>query len=190
MEVIEKTNCPNCGAPITTEICPYCNTATGIKSAKANMEYPVIECKEANLGFFNTVFPLIFAVGFGFFGFVFPIFMREEEEFTTVIAMCSIFALIGTVAFIIVLINVGRSIMIKLKGKDINGIVYGYMDDNLIINGSPAQIVKIKADTQEGPRFILYQTGDTKQPYAINSSINLKVYKNIFKIEKDNKKYF
>ena len=31
MEVIEKTNCPNCGAPITTEICPYCNTATGIK---------------------------------------------------------------------------------------------------------------------------------------------------------------
>jgi hypothetical protein len=64
------------------------------------------------------------------------------------------------------------------------------MDDNLIINGSPAQIVKIKVDTQEEPRFILYQTGDTKQPYAINGTIKLKVYKNIFRIENGAKTHF
>ena len=70
------------------------------------------------------------------------------------------------------------------------GIVYGYMDDNLFINGNPAQIVKLKIDTNEGPKFILYQTGDIKQPYKINSQIKLKVYKNIFHIEKENKTYF
>lgn len=192
MEVIEKNNCPNCGAPITSEICPYCNTATGINTAAANMEYEVIECKEARLGFFNTVFPMIFAVGFGFFGFVLPFALAsaDNEDITTVLGICSIFALIGVIAFIIVLINLSRYLIIKLKGKEIFGIVYGYMDDNLFINGNPAQIVKIKIDTNEGPKFILYQTGDIKQPYKINSQIKLKVYKNIFHIEKENKTYF
>lgn len=190
MEVIEKTECPNCGAPVTSEICPYCNTATGINTAAANMEYPVIECKEAHLGFFNTAFPIIFAVGFGFFGFVFPIAFASTDQFKTVLAMCSIFALISVVAFVIVLRTIIKYSLVKAKGKDINGIVYGYMDDNLLINGGPAQIVKIKVDTDEGPRFILYQTGDTKQPYKINGLIKLKVYKDIFRIEKENKEYF
>ncbi len=189
MEVIEKTNCPNCGAPITTEICPYCNTATGIKTATANMEYPVIECKEANLGFFNTVFPLIFAVSFGFFGFVFP-FLLSEEDASEVSLMFFAFGLIGIIALLITLYNVAKYLLVKINGKEIEGIVYGYMSDNMLINGNPAQIVKIKIDTDEGPRFILYQTGDIKQPYAINGTIKLKVYKNIFRIENGAKTYF
>ena len=69
---IEK-NCPNCGAPITTEICPYCNVVTGLYTQNADMEYPVIECKEANMGFWNVIFPMIFAVSFGFAGLIMPI---------------------------------------------------------------------------------------------------------------------
>ena len=49
-----KRKCQNCGASVTTEICPYCNTFTGINSKKINMEYPVIECKEAGITFWNV----------------------------------------------------------------------------------------------------------------------------------------
>ena len=58
----KDNNCPSCGAPITTEVCPYCNVFTGLKSSDANMEYPVIECKEAHVGFWNVVFPMIFNI--------------------------------------------------------------------------------------------------------------------------------
>ena len=51
--------CPNCGAPITTEICPYCHNKTGLDTKNADMEYPVIDCKEATINFWNTIFPMI-----------------------------------------------------------------------------------------------------------------------------------
>lgn len=190
MREIENTNCPNCGAPITTEVCPYCNTATGINTAAADMEYPVIECKEARLGFLEIGFPMIFAVAFGFFGFVFPFIFKETKETSMVILMCIPFAIIGTVAFTIAATFLFRYILVKAKGKEITGTVYGYMDDNLLINNNSAQIVKLKVDTKEGPRFILYQLGDIKQPYKVNSQIGLKVYKQYFMIQKDKKEYF
>ena len=38
----QKRNCPSCGAPIVSEICTYCGTATGLNTAEADMEhYPV-----------------------------------------------------------------------------------------------------------------------------------------------------
>ena len=190
MNETEKLNCPNCGAPITTEICPYCNTPTGLNTATANMEYPVIDCKEARLGFINVVFPMIFAFAFGFFGFLFPLIFAGQEGSRMVIIMSIPFAVIGTVSFIIVLVSVIRYLLVKMNGKDITGTVYGYMDDNLLINNNPAQIVKLKVETKEGPRFILYQTGDIKQPYKVNSQVDIRVYKHYFMIKKENKEYF
>ncbi len=125
-------NCQACGAPVTSEICPYCGNATGLNTATANMEYPVLECKEANLTFTNLGIFIIFALPFLAVG-------------------------IGT----------------------------GYMDDNVLINDRPAQIVKLLVQTPEGPRFIMYQLGDTKRPYGVNSRIQLKVYRNYFMIDKD-----
>lgn len=57
-----QATCPNCGAPITTEICPYCNSATGIDTASANMDYPLLECKPATIDFWSVGFPTVFAV--------------------------------------------------------------------------------------------------------------------------------
>ena len=48
----------------------------------------------------------------------------------------------------------------------------------------PNQIVKLLINTNDGPRFILYQLAGAEHPYKINSKINLKVYKDIFLIEK------
>ena len=144
---IANYHCPNCGAVVNTEICPYCQAATGINTWKADMEYPVIECKEANLGFWRVWFPLIFAASFGIMGAAF-------------------------------------------RGKEIDATVYGYMDDNVLLNGVPAQIVKLLVHTKQGPRFILYQLGDIKHPYKINRKIKLKAFKDMFLIMDDTKEYF
>ena len=188
----EGRKCSNCGAPITTEICPYCHNATGLDTAKANMEYPVIECKEANIHFWNTAFPMIFAVSFGFFGFIIPIvaLLEKEENILPIFLFCSIFGIIGLVAFIISFRSVIRYLRVKTNGKEIEATVYGYMNDNVYINNMPAQIVKLLVTTNDGPRFILYQLGDVKRPYEINSKIKLLVYKDIFMTKKDTKYHF
>lgn len=195
MKNIEDLHCPNCGAPVTTEICPYCNVRTGLDTKYADMEYPVIECKEAVLNFWNTIFPGIFAVAFGCAGlssfFMLNSFESHFDDFTTGFKFFPIpFLLIGVSAFIIVIIHLRRYLLVKSFGKEITATVYGYMDDNLYINGNPAQIVKLLVDTNEGKRFILYQLKDIKKPYKVNSIIDLVVYKNYFLISKKNKNYF
>ena len=190
-------HCRNCGAPVTTELCPYCNSLTGLSTSNANMEYPVEECKEAKLGFWNVLFPLIFAFGFGFFGLLFPIVFIISDTSSnnvptsfsiTTIIMCLPFAIIGIVAFIIAIRPIIRYISLKKHAIEIEGTVYGYMDDNILLNGTPAQIVKILIDTPKGKRFILYQLGDIKKPYKLNSKVKLLVYKDYFLI-KENKEY-
>ncbi|MBP5366966.1 MAG: zinc ribbon domain-containing protein [Bacteroidales bacterium] len=186
---IANFHCPNCGAVVNSEVCPYCQAATGINTWKADMEYPVIECKEANLGFWRVWFPLIFAVSFGIMGAAFTVAMLKQGEYLGVLFI-SIFDLIGLVALIIALKNIYRNILVKLRGKEIDATVYGYMDDNVLLNGVPAQIVKLLVHTKQGPRFILYQLGDIKHPYKINSKIKLKAFKDMFLIMDDTKEYF
>ena len=187
-----KRYCPNCGAPVTTEVCLYCNVATGLDTRYADMEYPVIECKEANISFWNVFFPMIFAVSFGFFGFVFPLvfLMIGGLEFLGILLFCSIFGIIGIGAFIIGIRPIIRYFSIKRNGQEIEATVYGYMDDNVLLNGVPAQIVKLLVSTNDGLKFILYQLGDIKQPYKINSKIKLQVYKDMFLILKNDQYYF
>ena len=179
---MKNNYCPNCGAPITSEVCPFCSTTTGIRSKEITPEYPVIPCKSAKLTFFKTIFPLIFAVSFGFVGFIVPIFIdkagREGEKVSIFIFLP--FAVISVVAAFITLFFVYRYLITQWKGKACSGIVYGYVDDMVTINNVPAQKVKILINTNAGKRFILYSTGTTSQLYQVNSRIDLKVYKKYF----------
>lgn len=175
-------NCPSCGAPVTSEICPYCGTPTGLDTARADMEYPVIECKESTVDFWNVCFPGIFALTFGSAGLVVLITGLVEREPMALIGIP--FLLVGIGACYFVMRTLSRYIKIKTKGKKITATVYGYMNDNVLINGLPAQIVKLLVQTPGGPRFILYQLGDTKQPYGVNTQINLVVYEDCFMIDK------
>lgn len=193
VKVNSNKHCPNCGAPVTTEVCPYCNSATGLDTKYADMEYPVIECREAHVGFWSVLFPMIFAFSFGFAGFIMPIlfFSVGGDVFPKPMILFFLpFAIIGVVAFVIGIKPIIRYLSIKTKGKDINAMVYGYMDDNILLNGNPAQIVKLLVDTADGKKFILYQLGDIKQPFKINSQIKLRVYKDIFLIEHKKQYYF
>ena len=190
--MLEKKHCPNCGAPITTEICPYCRVETGIDTRTADMEYPIIECKEAYVSFWNFWFPMIFAVSFGSFGLIMPIefLLVGMENVGFLVLFFGLFGIIGIVAFVIAIKPIIKYFQIQIHGKEIDATVYGYMDDNMYINDLPAQIVKLLLQTKEGPRFILYQLGDVKKPYKINSKIKLKVYQDKFLILKDKKYYF
>ncbi len=185
-----QPKCQNCGANVTAEICPYCGSITGIKTKAADMEYPTIDCKEAALGFWTVVFPMIFALSFGFFGLVFPIFfVMTGEAPAMVFLMCLPFGAVGIGAFVVMMRPIISFVKVMANGKKISGTVYGYMDDNVLLNGEPAQVVKILVRTKKGPRFLLYQLGRTDHPYGINKRINLRVYKDYFLITKDDKEY-
>lgn len=175
----KKMYCSSCGAPVTTEICPYCMKETGIKSMDANMEYPVIECKEASGNFFNSTFFLVFFVCFFLLPVLVFIFCNPGDF------MSWLGIVVVIVAFIMFITPRIRAFMIKRKGKNIDAIVYGYMDDDIMLNNRPTQIVKLLVYTKVGPRFILYQLSDVVQPYPINTKIKLMVYKNYFLILDD-----
>ncbi len=184
----KNRTCPQCGAPITSEICLFCGAETGIQTKDANMEYPVIDCKEATLGFWTVVFPGIFAFTFTWFGLAFPIFfvlngdVTELTEKIILVLFGILFGGVGIGAHAVMLRPIINYIRIKMHGKRISGTVYGYTDDNVIMNESPAQVVKILVNTRKGPRFVLYQTGQTDRLYPINSKIRLEVYKDMFLI--------
>ena len=188
MEKTKQYTCVNCGAVITSEICPYCGSVTNVKTDEAYMEYPEINCKEATVGFFQVAFPLIFAVMFtigGVMAMNIAIKGLAGEDTPMVVLMCIPFLLIGIAAAVVVLKKVYRYIVLKRKGKHITGTFYGYSDDNVRINGRPAQVAKILVDTPQGKRFIMYQLGSTERNIAVNQEVRLLVYKDIFLIEKD-----
>ncbi len=183
--ILQQINCPSCGAPAVSEVCAYCGNATGLNTAETKMEYPVLECKEATLNFWTVWFPMIFVMAFGMagLGVVIPSITGIGESSMLLLGVP--FLLIGIVALFLVLRTIARYIKVKMSGKVIRATVYGYMDDGVLINNRPAQIVKLLVQTPTGPRFILYQLGDTLRPYGINENIDIMVYKNYFMIRKN-----
>ncbi|MBQ1985910.1 MAG: zinc ribbon domain-containing protein [Clostridia bacterium] len=177
--------CPSCGAPIVAEICAYCGTAPGLDTAKADMEYPVLDCKEATLSFWTVVFPMIFALAFGLPGLIMPVIGMSVGKGGMLALIGLPFLAIGIAAWVIVLRTVFRYIKVKKNGKVIRATVYGYMDDHVLINDRPAQVVKLLVQTQEGPRFVMYQLGNTMKPYGINDTVDIMVYRNYFMIVKN-----
>ena len=177
--------CPACGAPVVSEICSYCGTATGLNTAKADMEYPVLECKAAIMNFWTVCFPAIFAVAFGFGGLlVMTVSVLDGGGYS--MFLCGIpFLAVGIGALMIVLRSLLRYMKVKKNGKVIQATVYGYMNDGVLINNEPAQIVKLLVQTPNGPRFILYKLGSTLKPYGINDILDIMVYEDCFMILKN-----
>ena len=178
--------CPHCGAPITSEICSYCGTNVADfeeMTSELVAEYPTAECHMARFSFFGTIFPLTFMLSFVFFGIMFPfIFVATGNAPKTVILRCLPFALVGIGAGIVFFRNISRVVMVNTKGKVIDAIVYGYMDDTVAYNGNNGQVVKLLISTPQGKRFIFLSLEATNKPYKINSTIKLKHYKNLYKI--------
>lgn len=174
--------CPSCGAPLVSEICPYCGIATGLNSAEADVEYPILKCKEASLNFWNVGIPMIFVVLLGFIGIItFPL-GKMFDHFMNVIVVPSL--LFCSIALFFVIRSFSRYFKVKIKGKMTKATVYGYVDGNLVFDNQPTLLVKLLVQTQNGPRFILYNLVSTLKPYGINDNIDIMVYDNYYMILK------
>ena len=189
----DKKLCKSCGAPITKEVCPYCGMKNERDKNEELLNIPSIDCKEVNLTFFSVVFPAIFAFAFGFAGFGMPlIFMSSPApNFPAPMFLFFVpFMAVGVGAFAFMITPFIRLFKINRYGKEIEGTVHSYTNDNVTINGIPGQVVRILVETDEGPRYLKYQLGSTDHPYKIGSKIRLKVYKDIFRIIEKKKYYF
>lgn len=181
----QNKTCPSCGAPIVSEICAYCGTATGLNTAKADMEYPVLECKSVTLNFWTIWFPMIFTGAFGVPGLIILLVYVMAFRNYILLLLGVPFLLVGIITAVIILRTVFRYIKVKSNGKIIQGTVYGYINDSFTINNQHAQIVKLLVQTSKGPRFILYPLGSTLKKYGINDKIDILVYGNNYMICKN-----
>ncbi len=184
----QKNICPQCGAPITSEVCLFCENATNVNSQSAAMGYPTIDCKEVSPGFWTVLFPGIFLLSFpscSIAALLIAISPHDREEKSFLSLFIVVFGAIGIASLIIMFRPIIRYLILKMKGKRITGTVFGYLDDNVTMNGLPGQVVKILVHTKRGPRFLFYQLGRTDKPYAINSKVSLDVYKDMIRITKD-----
>ncbi|MBR3031751.1 MAG: hypothetical protein IKH92_01885 [Clostridiales bacterium] len=180
-------SCPKCGAPLLSEVCQFCGTYIGeVATADLTPEYPLVECKNARLGFWNVGFPLIFG---GIFlcvslpMFLISLFVDSAFEGSgnmgkSMTLFTIPFMLIGFVAIGIALRTVFRHLQVKKHGVERSGVVYGYMDDTVAYNGVNGQKVKILVDTSEGKKFILLPLGSTSKQYEVNSTVELKLKDN------------
>ncbi len=179
--------CKNCRAPVSTELCPYCGNVTGLNSAQAYMDCPELECKEANVNFWTVLFPLVFALAFTFAGGALIVVAVRGEigADSWILWLMSLpFLAVGISSWGSVVRPVINWVLITRRGKYIEGIVCGYLDDDVTLNDRPAQIVKILVDTPNGKRYIKYQLGTADRPYGINQTIGLWVYRDRFMIDK------
>ncbi len=165
-----------------------------IKSSKE--KYPVIECLEARFGT-EEIIELVLGVVLTFFGFISPIicFLMEWHDLGHItppsgliqifIAMFIAFSLFGIIG-IIFLVGFFKSfsmyLTIKKKGRVKTAVVCEYIDDDSSIDGFPNQVVKLFIEDKKRPIIVYYQLGSSKQPYAINSRIKIKMYRKIFRI--------
>ena len=178
--------CKHCGAPVLSEVCQYCGCRVdSVNTADLSAEYETIDCKNASLTFWNTIFAGIFSVMFSIFGFI-PLWYDERAMNGDRLPHLFYvpFALVGIGATIVVVYSLYKYILVSLKGKEITGVVYGYMDDVVNYNHRPGQVCKILVDTLKGKRFIYYSLQSINKPYPINEKVRLKAYKNYFMILK------
>ncbi len=175
----EQHICPHCGAPLLSEVCQYCGTYVGeVSTQDLASEYPTVECKHAAITFFGTLFPFIF----GFFPLVMTVpffyeFLIEDQEFAS-IAILIPFIAIGIGGMFFFFRNIFSVLSVAIKGKKMDGTVYGYMDDTVFYNDKPGQKIKVLVSTSEGKRFILMPLSGTTKPYPINGHVTVKAYRN------------
>ena len=171
----EVRNCPKCGARLLSEVCQFCGTYIGeVATGDLTPEYPLVECKNGKLGFWNIGFPFMF--GGIFLGVSLPmliIFLATGFAPWYIILFFIPFILIGVISIIVGIRAFLRHLSVKKSGVVRTGVVYGYMDDTVAYNGVNAQKIKILLDTSEGKKFILLPLGTTTKPYEVNSEVQV-----------------
>ena len=183
-------NCQNCGAKVTSEICPYCKAQSGINPNLVNLEYPLLEYetipKSSISSFlvvtcifiFIAIVPLMIGFGGDTFSLVFDI------VFSGIVAFIYIHLLVK------LLVYLHKYKTTQKKGEILNAYVHGFLDENRPDEKFKYSTVKLLVDTKDGKRFILFKLDERNKPYKIGSNVKLKVYNNYCVFAEDEKYYF
>ena len=138
---------------------------------KEEVNYPTIECKEVHVGGTTFWFPIMITLFFILVGYGFPLMVSSGYE------PLSVFS-IGLIFLIIPVIRIIRNIIVRMKGKEIEGEVLEYVDKFSLT-------VKIIVDSNYGKRIINYELMDNKYFYEEGEKVKLLVYKDMFILERE-----
>ena len=180
---LKKLNilCPSCGAPITAEICPYCGTATGYTGTEEDLDFPVLECREFFFSPTDSFFALLIPAIFIFGGLAVLLVFWLAHNAPGVIIFTGPFIVLGICFAVGPARQLINYIQIKHFGKMLEAMVFGYMEDkNVTVNGRKGQIVKLLINTEDGPRFLLYQLRSTMRPFGLHEIVELRAYKDFY----------
>ena len=193
-EEIHILECPKCGAPVISEVCPYCHNATGYSASEIDQDINIIECKEVHFDKQRFKIYGLFGGVFLFFGLLMVISQIMGPGSSGPLAgvfwvstiIMSLFLFIPAGCFLFPLIIRGfRYCILKKCGRRIKGTVIGYCNDNFTVNGHTLQVVKILFEVKSGRYVMLYQLGTATQPYKINSKLDVIYYRGIAMITEE-----
>lgn len=176
--------CINCGRPVESDQCPYCNKDSFVDTSKSYDDIPFTECKKATFDFWGVIFPLFMGIPFTAAGSI-PLvifFINKSNEPLWVYIELAIFFVVGLCFTIAALTKIIRTIIISLNGTEINGYVIDCETNNTYYNGRPGHVLIIKIDTDEGPKRIKYNLSSPTTKYDVQSMVVLKQYKHYFRI--------
>lgn len=175
--------CPQCGAPVLpgAAVCDACGALTGAAPVDAAAQpYPTVQCRLAKFTFFGTLFPLIFAIAFGIpaAALVLTALFVNSPAPLALRLMPLPFLLVSLGAMGFLLRNVIAVLRNESKGRILPGLVCGYEDDNVTYNGRRGQKVRLLVQSQEGSRYVLVPLGAPEQPYAVGSTVHVRLWQN------------
>lgn len=176
--------CPSCGYPTTEEKCYYCNSEPAISSQYANLNYPIVECKEANLSPFLYSEYIKLGVCFTIIIILFLIicFLVKEDNYGAILFFAIFFGIVPVMCAHTIIKHKKRYDIVKENGKEIEGIVCGYLYDRVKVRHRYLKIAKILINKDTDPKYIMYHLGTKYCPYPINSTIILLSYENLYSI--------
>ena len=140
------------------------------------------EVKETNLTSMDLLIFLVLIVPF-FWG---AIILLNEENPMFIFMFLTFMIVLVPLTYIKYIKKIIDTFKVRRHGEVIHATVMEYSKDDLVINGSSTQIIKLLINKDNGDRFIYYQTRETNKKYEIGSDIELYVYNDLYLI-KDSK---
>ena len=174
------THCKNCGAPAISELCSYCKKPTEIQKT-LGLEYPTIECKEVHMNIKHVESQRLFSILLGALSILILI-IALKEKYVGLGIFSTVLGIISSKIYINAIKKIKKYVLIKQKGKEIEAVVKGFINDTDCVTGYKIVIVKLLLETNEGKKYILYELDDPSNNYKINDKIKLRVYKDMFHI--------
>lgn len=194
--------CPQCGAAnVGSEKCDYCGASLIKKKVNKSSTYDRDAEEEENFRndanypeirgkiYETDSFLVFFCLFFGGMFLLVPTIVLLAFTSAGIMEpwlylMLSVFWLIGIGGIAPLFVNIFKKTRCK-NGDKISGIVRGYEDSIVLLNGKPIQCVRILVNEMTDPKILVLNTGKNRREYPLGKVVKLRGYNNNFVIEKE-----